>query len=188
MTIEVNKAVARRLYEEAITQQRPEVLEEIVAADAIDESGATAGREGFYQHLQRISDTVGNVRATVTDLVAEGDRVVVWWQMEGVHRGPLFGVPPSGRPFSGRSVSWITFRDGQIIRYNVLADRLGIIQQLDGQRLAGRRIRRRRGCSVRGPAADGRRWRRRACARPARPRKGTTRPTGPARRPERPVQ
>ena len=141
MSVEVNKAVARRLYEEAITQQRPEVLEEIVAADAIDESGATAGREGFYQHLQRITETVGNVRATVTDLVAEGDRVVVCWQMEGVHRGPLFGVPPSGRPFSGRSVSWITFRDGQIIRYNVLADRLGIIQQLDGQRLAGRRIR-----------------------------------------------
>jgi predicted ester cyclase len=133
MTIEVNKAVARRLYEEAITQQRPEVLEQIVAADAVDETRAATGREGFYQHVRWLGDTVENIRATVTDLVAEGDRVVVFWQIEGVQRGPLFGVPPSGRPFTGRSVSLITFRGGQIIRYSVLADRLGIIQQLDGQ-------------------------------------------------------
>jgi predicted ester cyclase len=133
VTVEVNKAVARRLYDEAITQQHPEVLEEIVAADAIDETSATTGREGFYRHLRWINDTVDNVRATVTDLLAEGDRVVVFWQMEGVQRGPLFGVPPSGRPFTGRSISWITFRDGRIVQYNVLADRLGIIQQLDNQ-------------------------------------------------------
>jgi predicted ester cyclase len=132
VSTEANKAAARRLYEEAITGQRPEILEQIIAADAIDETGATTGREGFYQHLQRINDTVGNVRATVTDLVAEGDRVVVFWDMEGVQRGPLFGVPPSGRWFTGQSISWITFRDGQIVQYNVLPDRLGIIRQLGG--------------------------------------------------------
>jgi predicted ester cyclase len=162
MTIEVNKAVARRLYEEAISQQRPEILEQIVAADATDETAATTGRQGFYQHLQRISETVENVRATVTDLVAEGDRVVVFWQMEGVQRGPLFGVPPSGRPFTGRSISCITFRDGQIIRYCVLADRLGIIKQLDGQRLpvlpsrAADQVTA-TGCCRRRPVAGGRR-------------------------------
>jgi predicted ester cyclase len=133
VSIEVNKAVARRLYEEAITQQRPEILEQIVAADAVDETRGTTGREGFYEHLRWFSDTVENVRATVTDLVAEGDRVVVCWQIEGVQRGPLFGVPPTGRPFAGRSISVITFRDGQIVRYNVLADRLAIISQLDRQ-------------------------------------------------------
>jgi predicted ester cyclase len=132
MTIEVNKAVARRLYEEAITQQRPEVLEQIVAADAVDETRAATGREGFYQHVRWLGDTVENIRATVTDLVAEGDRVVVFWQIEGVQRGPLFGVPPSGRWFTGQSISWITFRDGQIVQYNVLPDRLGIIRQLSG--------------------------------------------------------
>jgi len=139
VSAETNKAVARRLYDEAITGQRPEVLEEIIAADAIDETGAATGREGFYQHLRRINDTVGNVRATVTDLIAEGDRVVVFWELEGVQRGTLFGVPPSGRAFTGASISWITFRDGQIIRYNVLADRLGIIRQLDGRGLPATR-------------------------------------------------
>jgi steroid delta-isomerase-like uncharacterized protein len=132
MSTDSNKAVARRLYEEVISRRRPELLAEIVAADAVDETAGVTGRAGFYRHLQALWETVENVTASVTDLIAEGDRVVVFWRMEGTQRGPLFGVPPSGRSFTGRSISWITFRDGQIVRYNVLPDRLGIIQQLGG--------------------------------------------------------
>jgi predicted ester cyclase len=129
---EVNKAVARRLYEEVISQGRAELLAEIVAADAVDETRAAPGREAFYEHVRWISETVEQPRATVTDLVAEGDRVVAFWRLEGIQRGTLFGVPPSGRSFAGQSISLITFRDGQIVRYSVLADRLGFIEQLRG--------------------------------------------------------
>jgi predicted ester cyclase len=72
------------------------------------------------------------VTATVTDTVAEGDRVVVYWTIEGVQRGEVFGAPPSGRRFVGQSISTITFRDGRIVEYGVLPDRLGILQQLTG--------------------------------------------------------
>jgi len=130
MSTDVNKEIARRLYEEVISQHRPELLEDLVAEDAVDETTAVAGREGFRQHVRGVWETVANVKATVTDLVAEGDRVVVFWRIEGIHAGPLFGAPPSGRAFAGHSISWITFRDGQIIRYNVLPDRLGILQQI----------------------------------------------------------
>ena len=132
MSTEVNKAVARRLYEEVITQGRSELLAEIVAADAVDETRAAPGREAFHEHVRWISAAVEQPRATVTDIVAEGDRVVVFWKLEGVQRGALFGMPPSGRAFAGQSVSLITFRDGQIVRYSVLADRLGFIEQLGG--------------------------------------------------------
>ena len=130
MSIEINKSVARRLYEEVISQHRLELLEEIAAADMVDETSDTPGREGFYKHVLWFIETVDQVRATVTDMVAEGDRVVVFWTAEGIQRGLLFGVPPSGRPFTGEAISWMTFRDGQIVRYNVLPDRLGVIEQL----------------------------------------------------------
>jgi predicted ester cyclase len=45
-------------------------------------------------------------------------------------RGEIFGAPPSGRRFTGASISWATFRDGQIGEYSVLPDRLGILRQL----------------------------------------------------------
>ncbi|GAA0988898.1 hypothetical protein GCM10009555_071600 [Acrocarpospora macrocephala] len=132
MSVEQNKETARRLYEELITLRRPELLDELVAEDAVDETvqGGRGGRDDFRDHVQGVWDTVEGVKATVTDLVAEGDRVVVFWRIEGVQRQPLFGAPPSGRHFIGSSISWLTFRAEKIVRYNVLPDRLGILQQI----------------------------------------------------------
>jgi len=96
----------------------------------VDETSDTPGREGIYQHVLWFIDTVDQVRATVTDMVAEDNRVVVFWRAEGIQRGLLFGVPPSGRPFTLHAISWLTFRDGQIVRYNVLPDGLGVIERL----------------------------------------------------------
>ena len=58
--------------------------------------------------------------------------MVVFGQIEGVHRGPLFGVPASGNFFTSQSVSLIWFRDGQIVRYMAFPDRLGILRQIGG--------------------------------------------------------
>ncbi|MDX6741093.1 ester cyclase [Actinocorallia sp. A-T 12471] len=126
-----NKETARRFYAELVTGPHPERLEEFVAPDAVDETSAGLnGIEDFRAHLAWIAESAGDVTATVTDAVAEDDRVVVFWQIEGTHTGDLFGIPATGRRFSGHSVSTITFRDGKVVRYRVLPDRLGIVQQL----------------------------------------------------------
>ncbi|WP_019926732.1 ester cyclase [Nocardia sp. BMG111209] len=133
--VEVNKAAARRFYEEAITQGKLEVLDEIIADDGRDTASPAAditGRQGFVEHITWLRANVEGVTATVDDLIAEGDRVVVYWTIDGVQRGELFGVPDSGagRRFTGVSISTIRFRDGRIVEYAVLPDRFGIVSQL----------------------------------------------------------
>jgi steroid delta-isomerase-like uncharacterized protein len=134
MSTAFNKAVARRLYEELISLHRSEILDEIIAEDAIDETVPPdvriGGREDFRNHVENVWAAVEGVTATVTDLLAEDDRVVVFWRIEGVQRASLFGAPASGRRFVGNSISTITFADGKITRYRVLPDRLGILQQI----------------------------------------------------------
>ncbi|GAA5059501.1 putative ester cyclase [Thermocatellispora tengchongensis] len=132
---DINRAVARRFYDEVVSQGKLEVLDEIVADDAHDHatpsgSGLRSGRAGFVEHVTWLRGAVEGVTATVTDTVAEGDRVVVYWTIDGVQRGEVFGVPPTGRRFTGQSISTITFRDGRIVDYAVLPDRLGIVAQL----------------------------------------------------------
>lgn len=128
-----NKETVRRFYAELVTGPHPELLERFVAPDAVDEtSGGLRGIEDFRDHLAWIASSAGDVTATVTDAVAEGDRVVAFWRIEGTHSGDLFGVPATGRRFSGRSVSTLTLRDDRVIRYAVLPDRLGILEQLRG--------------------------------------------------------
>ncbi|MCX4745007.1 ester cyclase [Kitasatospora sp. NBC_01287] len=133
-TIEANKALVHRYYAELVTGQRIELLEELVAADAADETrvgpGGAGTREDFAEHLRVLWETVEGVTATVEDLVAEGDRVIAFWRIEGKHVGHVFGVPATGRDFVGHSISTLTIKDGRVVRYNVLPDRLGIIRQL----------------------------------------------------------
>jgi hypothetical protein len=64
VSAETNKATARRLCEEAITRQRPEVLQEVIAADAIDEMGSTAGREGLYLEAASAGRIGGSARCS----------------------------------------------------------------------------------------------------------------------------
>jgi predicted ester cyclase len=130
-----NKAAARRLYEEVVNQGRLEVLDELVAEDGLDRPGAgrwAAGREGFRQHVIWLRETVGEATTTVTDLIAEGDRVVVFWRLEGTHRGTLFGATATGRRVSGDSISWLTFHNGLIVEYGVLPDRQQFLRDLAG--------------------------------------------------------
>ncbi len=136
MSIEANKDIARRYFEEFVNERRLDVLEEIVAPDAVDEtraySGGTGDRDDFRQHALWLWDNVQDVKATITDLIAEGDRVVVYWRIEGIHQGTIFGVPGTGKAFTGNSISTMTIQDGRVVRYTVLPDRLGIIKQIDG--------------------------------------------------------
>ncbi|WP_019071751.1 ester cyclase [Streptomyces hokutonensis] len=125
---ERNKSVARRYFEEFVDGRRLDVLDEIVAADAADETRVGAGGTGTREHAEWLWENVEDVH--VSDLLAEGDRVIVFWTIEGLHTGNIFGVPATGKPFTGQSISWLTVREGRIVRYNVLPDRLGIIQQL----------------------------------------------------------
>ncbi|MFE9423310.1 ester cyclase [Kitasatospora sp. NPDC006697] len=133
-TLEQNKQVVRRYYHEMVSGQRIDLLAELVAEDAADETivgvGGSGSREDFRQHLLTLWGNVPDVRATVEDLLAEGDRVIAYWRIEGTHSGPVFGVPATGRPFTGLSISQLTLKDGQVVRYNVLPDRLGILRQL----------------------------------------------------------
>jgi len=132
---ETNKTVARRFYDEVVTKGDLGLLDEIIADDGHDSAvpaGDVKGRDGFVEHITWLRANVENVTATVTDVIAEDDRVVVYWTIDGTQRGEIFGVPNSGRHFTGVSISTIRFRDGRITEYSVLPDRLGIIAQLTG--------------------------------------------------------
>ncbi|MCM3884778.1 ester cyclase [Frankia sp. R82] len=128
------KDIARRLYEEVVNEGRLELLETFIADDGDDTTRARAGwsngRAGFVEHVQWLRTAVPDVRTTVTEVVAEGNKVVVYWQIEGTQRGELFGVAPTGRRIDATSVSLVTFRNGQVVNYSVLPDRLTILRQL----------------------------------------------------------
>ena len=99
--IERNKASVRRVFEEGFGQGRLDVVDEGLAADAVDHHEAPVG--DFRNHLKGViamlRGAMPDLAMTVEDLIAEGDRVAVRVMMTGTHTGDeFFGISASGNP------------------------------------------------------------------------------------------
>lgn len=142
MSASANKELVRRFVEEVLSGGRLEVIDELVADDAVDTTpglpSGPGGRERFRLHVAYANQVFGDLEVEIDDLVAEDDRVVAFWTARGVHAGPAFGVAPTGRPFRFSSVSKVTVRDGQVVGYEALTDRLGFLEQVGAAPTAAR--------------------------------------------------
>ena len=99
MSVEENKAIVRRAYEE-VNRGDLDVASEYVAPD-MARNGEQIGREADKRRDEVILTAFPDLHYDIEDLVAEGDTVVARWRMTGTHEGELAGptmsVPPSGK-------------------------------------------------------------------------------------------
>jgi predicted ester cyclase len=114
---EANKAALRRIYDDVFSQGRLEVVDEVVAADAVDHSpppnatGSTrADLKGFAALVRQ---GFPDVRFTPVLELADGDKVVAIYEMVGTHQGEFLGLPPSGEQVTVRGVDIVTVVDGK---------------------------------------------------------------------------
>jgi serine phosphatase RsbU (regulator of sigma subunit)/predicted ester cyclase len=97
---EENKALVRRFVEE-LDKGNLDVIDKLLAPDFVDRSllpGQEPDRESFKRSVAEMQAPFSNTNLTIDDQVAEGDKVVTWYTASSTHdRGPLMGVPPTGR-------------------------------------------------------------------------------------------
>lgn len=133
-TTEGNKQLARRFFDEVVAKGQVEKLDNIATPDIFDHSaepmGWAVGRAGFGQHIEWLHGSVSGIEIAIDDMIAEGDRVVVYWTLGGTQTGELFGVPATNKAFAATAISLLTFTEGQLSEYMVRPDVLSILQQL----------------------------------------------------------
>ena len=71
-----------------------------------------------------------DLRFTVDDLVAEGDRVVFRATMRGTHLGPFRGVPPTGRRIEGAVLDVVRVEGGRFAEHWGGPDLWDLLRQL----------------------------------------------------------
>ena len=71
-----------------------------------------------------------DVRITVDDVIAAGDKVVLRWHSEGTHRGKLEGLAPTGARASVTGISIDRWQDGKVVEAWTQWDNLGLARQL----------------------------------------------------------
>lgn len=117
MTLDANKALVRRLFEEVFPSGDPAALRDLVAEQIIDHDpmpGQPAGVGGIEYVVSTLRTAQPDLRFTVDDLVAEADRVAIRWTLRGTNTGPMFGQPPSGEPVEQTAIAIFRIADGKI--------------------------------------------------------------------------
>ena len=130
---EQNKAVVRRFLE-AITKQDMAALGQVVDANIVIHSPpgmpTLRGLDALKQALFGFSSGALDLRATVEDALAEGDKVAARITLRGTHKGDFFGVPATGKQFTLTECNIYKIAGGKIVEEWPQADMLGVMQQL----------------------------------------------------------
>ena len=134
MTTEENKAVVRRfneLVEEYWHTGDADAFDEVVAPDFVHHApGLPPDLEGFKQVLHMLRAAFPDMRFTVEDLIAEGDKVVDRATWQGTHQGEMMGISPTGNSVTVTEMHVSRIAEGKIVERWGQTDMLGMMQQL----------------------------------------------------------
>ena len=116
-TLEANKTLIRRLFEEVIPAGDPLAMRGFMAPDFLDHSplpGQPAGGEGGEYVVTTMHTAHPDLRFSIDDLIAEADRVTIRWTLRGTNTGSMLGRPPSGQPVVRSAIVIFRIADGRI--------------------------------------------------------------------------
>jgi len=134
MSTELNKKVASQFIEEIMNHGNLSVVDDLIAPDFLEHEelppGMPAGREAVRQLPAVLHSAFPDFKATINDLIAEGDKVVVHMTWSGTQQGAWMGMPPSGKPMSIGVIDIFRMAGGRIVEHWGLTDSMAMMQQL----------------------------------------------------------
>ena len=96
MSLEENKTIIRRLFE-AINNQDLPLLDELIAPNYLRHARQLEGLEDLKRILTITYKGFPDLRVTIKDIIAEGDKVWVRIKLTGTHTGEYHGIAPIDR-------------------------------------------------------------------------------------------
>jgi steroid delta-isomerase-like uncharacterized protein len=134
MSTEQNKALARQMVEEVFNRGDLSRADDFLAPDFVEREelppGIPRDREGVKQLTAMLHSAFPDFEATIDDIVAEGDKVVIRQTWRGTHKGEFMGIPPTGRSVSFGVIDIIRIAGGKGVEHWGLMDRMSLMQQL----------------------------------------------------------
>jgi len=140
---EENKAIVRQQEEELFTQGNLDAADELYAPDYVGHDPSNPedirGLEAAKQAASDYRKAFPDLRVTVEDVIAEGDKVAARLRFRGTHRGELDGIAPTGRRVDCTGIVISRMEGGKIAEDWANFDDLGMKQQLGAVSKPGQR-------------------------------------------------
>jgi steroid delta-isomerase-like uncharacterized protein len=128
---EMNKAVARRVFEEIFNQGKFQVADEIYAPDFVNHGmhrDASLQEDQAAVHWEK--QALPDLKMTVGPMVAESDLVTVVWTLHGTNTAAASPLPATGVKLELRGITIWRIVDGRIREEWTAFDSFYVIRQV----------------------------------------------------------
>lgn len=136
MSIEENKKIALRFAQDGwgtMTHWK-KVWDELVSPDVIhhfnSRSKPIIGLKANKEFNASLFQGFPDIKQTIEDMVAEGDKVVYRTTMEGTHTGEFLGIPPTNKSGKINDFTLLKISNGQIVEWWYECNLLELMTQL----------------------------------------------------------
>ena len=134
MSVEDNKALMRRLYQEVINEGNIDLTDEFFSEDFVEHEHfpglPTEGPEAPKAAFAMFRAAFPDLQITPDDMIGEGDKVAVRATISGTHKGEFMGIPPTNKSFKAELLDIIEFHDGKATEHWGLTDQGAMMEQL----------------------------------------------------------
>jgi steroid delta-isomerase-like uncharacterized protein len=132
--LEVNKNIVRQ-FGEAVNKHNYDALDDLVAANFVRHSQATAdvnirSLEEFKQFAIVSSESIPDMTGTFEILVADGDYVAAFATFVGTQKGPMGPFPATGKTMESKTMMIFRMEYGKIAELWIEWDNLAMLSQL----------------------------------------------------------
>jgi steroid delta-isomerase-like uncharacterized protein len=141
VTLEANKELVRRFYEEVWNLGNLDVADEVFAPEYLRHDSRSSAPEPGPAGQKRIA---ADFRAAFPDLsfevdliLGEGELVAGRWTASGTHLGSWAGIGATGRRMRFSGLNVFRFSDGKVVEAWNHRDDLGLMEQLGAPVYAG---------------------------------------------------
>lgn len=131
-TLEQNKAIARRVHEEGVNENKRSVYDEVVSPDFFfhDVPMSQHGPVGFEEAVGAWIKAFSGFKVTVDSIIGEGNDVFNRASFSGTHTGVFNGIPATGKSIHVVFFDHWVVKDGKLSECWVQLDYYGLMQQL----------------------------------------------------------
>lgn len=124
------KAIARNFYESYTNHSLDKSFNDYIAINLVNHTmGGAFDREKWLNFDKAFIVACPDLKLTIKEQFAEGNRVVTHWVCEGIHTDDFMGMPASGNSIQLVGVTIDGIEDGKIKEHFCLADFTQFMQQ-----------------------------------------------------------
>ena len=127
-----NKLLADRVWQEVWHEGNLDRIDELFAPDFVrhDPGRTLEGPEQNRQFIRGLRAAFRDLRVTVEDQIAEGDKVCVRYRFDGTHTGSFQGMPATGKQVTYSGILIYRMAGARIAEQWTEFDLLGFLKQL----------------------------------------------------------